>query len=231
VSALAEGLFEGDLAVKGERLALVTFATGARCQRAGEVHYLDMAGGDLTRLNSSRAPLLLEHRPWIDALLGNVVEAWAENGEAYAVVRFAETQLAAEIWQLIGSGFPIAASLGYSIGQTRPGDLKGEPGAFIIDTWAANEISACVTGADAGAHFVQRSLAEIAELREERRARRLAQERAEKLAAVKGDRWRAWAANGAAEFIGAAAGVSARKLSGPLATAVERHLAELEGEI
>jgi hypothetical protein len=224
-----DGTFTGDLAIEGQRLALATFATGARMQRGDEIHYLDMASGDLTMLNK-RAPFLCEHRFYIEDLLGCVQEAWLEDDRAMAIVRFNTQPMAERVWSLIQDDFTVGCSVGYSILSARPVEVEQRSG-FVVDAWAATEISACITGADAGAHISCRPLEELAALREQRMARRLERERSEKIAALRGDAWRHWATNGAAEFVGAAAGVSAHKIQAPLISAVERHLAELESHV
>jgi hypothetical protein len=232
MSQLSEGRWPGELSPKDERLALVTFATGAEVQHGDEVHYLDVAAGDLSVLNSGRAPFLKEHRYWIEDLLGSVQTAWIEDDKALAIVRFADTIAANQIWDLIRQGFPIGASLGYRIGTTRSVDLGTErSNGFIVDTWQATEISACIEGADPGAHVRHRPFAELAALRDERMARRLERERADKIAALKGERWRHWAANGAASFIAATADVPEDRIASPLVAAVEAHLAKLEAEL
>jgi hypothetical protein len=183
-------------------------------------------------LNTGKAPFLLEHRYHLEDMLGSVVEAWVGGGVAQAIVRFADMPSANRVWALLEQGFPIAASAGYQIGATRPVDLEGESGRrFIVDTWKATEISACVAGADQGAHISCRPLPELAALTEQRRARRIERERDECRAALKADTWRKWAANGAADAVAAAAGVTPAKIRSPLIAAVEHHLADLENDL
>ena len=50
-----EGRWPGALQITAPRLALATFATAAEVQTSGEVHYLDMAGGDLSRPEQRRS--------------------------------------------------------------------------------------------------------------------------------------------------------------------------------
>jgi hypothetical protein len=213
---------------ESERLALCTFTTGAQVKTNNEAYYLDVTGGDLEILNSGRAPFLLEHRYWMDDLLGNVQEAWIEDGKAFAVVRFCNMPNANRVWDLLEQGFPLGCSFGFSIGECRP-VAAGGPG-YIVDSWLATEVSACVTGADRNATISPRPYAELAALREERRAERIDRERAGRVAGLKGDAWRRWARNGAADALAYRLAVSVDRISEPLADLVEAHLEELSRE-
>jgi hypothetical protein len=216
----------GTITAQAERLALCTFTTGAQVRTNGDAYYLNVTGGDLEILNSGRAPFLLEHRYWFDDLPGNVQEAWIEDGKALAVVRLADMPNSNIVWTLLQQDFPLGCSFGFSIGECRPVDAGG-PG-FIVDSWAATEVSACVRGADKNAMIVPRPIAELAELREQKRAERLERERAERLAGLRSAEWRAWAMDGAADGLAQHLGVPSDLIRLPLLAEVEKRLGALE---
>ena len=167
-----EGRWPGALQITAPRLALATFATAAEVQSSGEIHYLDMAGGDLADLNSG-GPLLLEHRASIDNLLGSVEEAWIDGDQAQAIVRFADLPTANTIWALLEQGFPIGCSMGYHVHSVRPAD--GREGCYHVDAWSAYEISAAIItkAGNPFASITRRSYAELVALQQQQRDKRL----------------------------------------------------------
>ena len=152
-------------------------------------------GADLRALNC-RAPFLLEHRKYLEDLLGSTEEAWIEDDRAYAIVRFADLPLANQVWSLLEQGFPIGASIGYEILSCRPVEIEGATEgatAWVVDAWRAFEVSAAVivNGVDVHAGIVHRPFTEFAQLQSQRRAARLGLERAARIEALEAGRWRA----------------------------------------
>jgi hypothetical protein len=215
--------FSGELEAAGERLAIATFSSGTKVVKGGETYYLDVTSADLSILNSGRAPLLREHQFYLDSFLGQVQEAWvSESGRCHAVVRFANLPEAGHLWQLLQQGFPLGVSAGYNVGEIEPFE-----DGFLIRNWQPYELSLCVRGCDEHATVRCRPLVELAELRDERRAQRLAAAHSARHLALRGDQWRHWAGNSGADAIAAEIGVAPDRLHAPLLAAVEQHLAKL----
>jgi len=138
------GTIEGRLAPHPDapRHAVAIFATSDPVDhRNGEGPIvLDMAGCDLSLLNSGRAPLLLDHLRMHSGIVGGVVKAWTEGGQAFAHLRFARTPEADRALSMIRDGFGQNISAGFSFGGD---DLEpiGDSGARICRRWRPHEIS------------------------------------------------------------------------------------------
>jgi hypothetical protein len=98
------------------RRALICFssATGTDDCRIDALCRIDMAGADLSLLNSGRAPLLADHSNFVDALLGVIESAWIAGDRAFAVARFASTPRALEAWGLVRDGILANVSMGFN---------------------------------------------------------------------------------------------------------------------
>jgi len=124
------------------REAVIFFATSdAVVSQAGaEPVMLDMAGADLSLLNTGRAPLLVDHHRHHSGVIGGILRAWIEGERALAHVRFARTQAGEDALSLIRDGFGRSASVGFSYG---PEDLEpsGTNGVHILRRWRPFEIS------------------------------------------------------------------------------------------
>ena len=66
---------------------------------------------DLGLVRSGRCPLLVEHHPYVEHLLGSVVAATVEGGELRLLCRFARGGRADEVWSLLEQGFPLVDQL------------------------------------------------------------------------------------------------------------------------
>jgi hypothetical protein len=100
----------------GERLALATI-TGAAYHFGDDRLRYDMTEDavDLSLVRTGRCPLLGEHIHHLSGLLGRVEAAAVEDGELKALVRFARTPAASEVWSLVEQGFPISLSAGGTV--------------------------------------------------------------------------------------------------------------------
>jgi hypothetical protein len=68
------------VAADGDRLAGALLSAGAHRQGDDEIRYaLEPGCVDLSRVRAGRAPLLLEHRPYLDSLAGLVPDAWLDG--------------------------------------------------------------------------------------------------------------------------------------------------------
>ena len=138
------GTIEGRLAPHPDapRDAVVIFATSDPVDhRNGEGPIvLDMAGCDLSLLNSGRAPLLLDHLRMHCGIVGGILNAWVEGNAAFALVRFARTEAAENALSMIRDGFGQNISVGFSFGadDLEPIDCTG---ARICRRWRPHEIS------------------------------------------------------------------------------------------
>jgi len=124
------------------RDAVVVFAASDPVEhRNGEgCIALDMGGCDLTLLNSGRAPLLRDHLRQHNGVIGGVVRAWTEGGQAFALVRFGRTPEAENALTLIRDGFGqnVSSAFTYDADDLMPIDGTG---ARICRRWRPFEIS------------------------------------------------------------------------------------------
>ena len=106
---------------------------------------LDMAGADLSLLNSGRAPLLLDHYQDFGSVVGVVERAWIEGDAAFASVRFAESVARGrEAWELVREGVLSNVSMGFSALRVADAD----PRRCRVRWWRPFELSLCAVPAD-----------------------------------------------------------------------------------
>lgn len=129
----------------GPREAVALFATSTHVMDSEGERVLDMAGGDLSRLNSGRAPLLADHVRSVQGILGVVEAAWLDGERALCRVRFGQTRDAEEAWCLVRDGIASSVSMGFRIHAAEP---LGEAGARRITAWQPYEISLVPLPAD-----------------------------------------------------------------------------------
>ena len=115
------------------------------------VGLLAMEGGDLSLLNSGRAPLLANHEHHLDAILGVVEMAWidATLGRAFAIARFAPTRRGQEAQAMVAAGVLNNCSMGFTMAAD-----DGEDPASVqaIQWWRPYEITLCALPANWHGH-------------------------------------------------------------------------------
>ncbi|ONG47964.1 hypothetical protein BKE38_22360 [Pseudoroseomonas deserti] len=133
--------------------ALLCFASHdvIRRSRVGRPFRLSMEGGDLSLLNSGRAPLLANHEHHLDAILGVVEMAWidASLGSAFAIARFAPTRRGLDAQAMVGAGVLNNCSMGFTMSAD-----DGEDPASVqaIPWWRPYEITLCALPANWHGH-------------------------------------------------------------------------------
>lgn len=135
----------------GGREVRLSFSSEVEVLRSFGWEVLGHASGevDLSLLETSHAPLLLDHRPTIDAKIGTVVSVGIENGRGVAVVRFAASAQADELLARIEGGEGFAVSVGYRVLRfARTGEREGAPILRAV-RWQPYEISLVAVPADA----------------------------------------------------------------------------------
>lgn len=129
------------------RRVVVRFASSAPCWGTDETPaWLDMAGVDLSLLNTGRAPLLLDHNRDFDSLVGVVERAWVEGDAAFAMVRFAgSAPRARRALALVREGVLSNVSMGLYLLRETAGDPLT---ANRVRWWRPFEVSLCTVPAD-----------------------------------------------------------------------------------
>jgi len=114
------------------------------------VEELDLAGADLTRLNSGSAPVLDSHaRASVRNQVGVVEKAWIEDGKLHARLRFSARPEVEPIWQDVQDGVIRSVSLGATIDEKAWEEAKqGKPRVLRISRWSPFEVSLVPVGAD-----------------------------------------------------------------------------------
>lgn len=121
--------------------------------------YLRMSGADLSRYRRNSVVLDTHNRFEAGAIIGKATVSIA-NRELVAVITFAETERADEIWQLVRGGFLKALSVGFRARDVQvieegessgSGKSKIQGPARIVKDWQLYEISVVPVGADAEA--------------------------------------------------------------------------------
>jgi hypothetical protein len=139
------------------RRALICFSTelGTDDCRYDALCRIDMAGADLSLLNSGRAPLLADHANYVDAILGVIESAWIDGDRAFAVARFASTPRALEAWGLVQDGILGNVSMGFNHPPPADGeDLTPTRRPRHIRQWRPHEISLVAVPGNWQAHVV-----------------------------------------------------------------------------
>lgn len=78
----------------------------------GRPRFYDPAEADLRLLRSGSAPLLLDHRYDVGALVGVIESAWIEGSALHATARFGPTRRCGEVWSLVSAGVLVHVSMG-----------------------------------------------------------------------------------------------------------------------
>lgn len=144
-----------------KRTAEIIFTTGARVLRSNwsdgkfwEELEVSEKAVDLSRFNSGRAPLLVDHDGRsVGSVVGVIESARIAGGKGYANVRFARDAKSEEIFQKVADGVLTSISVGYRIERME----KIEAGAdsipvFLATRWEPAEASLVSMPADPGAH-------------------------------------------------------------------------------
>ena len=135
---------------RDERLALAIVTSGAFGYGGQRIAYsLEPGAIDLSLVRSGRCPLLVEHHPYVENLLGSVVAATVEGDELRLLCRFARGGRSDEIWSMLEQGFPLSVSAGGEIEHAEP---AGEDLVRAV-RWKLVEVSVCVRGRDERAHI------------------------------------------------------------------------------
>lgn len=138
------------------RTVVVSWGAGAPVRRrmagAAVVEELDMSADavDLSQLKNG-AKLLDSHRAEsVMNVLGTVEDAWLENGEGFARVRFSKRPDVEPIWQDVRSGVLTGVSVGYVVHKWAE---RNENGTRIQRAvrWTPIEVSLVATPADGSA--------------------------------------------------------------------------------
>lgn len=119
---------------------------------------LDLAGADLSRLNSGAAPVLDGHQAaGVSSVIGVVERASVSAGKGTARIRLSERPFVDPILRDVKDGILRNVSIGYSIDEATliPGK-NGQPDTLRVTRFTPMEISLVAIPADAGAR-VQRS--------------------------------------------------------------------------
>jgi phage head maturation protease len=140
----AEGLAAPHLSNEGGARVLLCFATHAmvRLSRCQSPFRLDMAGADLSLLNSGRAPLLADHDRSLGGILGVVETAWidTEAGAAFAIARFAPTDRGQEAQAMVAASVLANCSMGFAMSPVE--ELEGgSASASTVAWWRPFEVS------------------------------------------------------------------------------------------
>jgi hypothetical protein len=177
-----------------------------------------------------RAPLLVQHSQHVEDVIGVIEQGWIEDLLGLAVVRFARTERADRFWRMLVDGIPISASLGYAVLEAEPAPDHTEACPhFICRRWRADEISLVGFGRDYGAR-VDTSLSGLVELLQTKREEREIERRVERGLALRSDRWRAWARDGACDTLASRLGIASDLLRPELSRLVDEHLQEFVRE-
>lgn len=133
----------------------VSFSSEAPVETYWGTEYLDHADGaiDLQRLLNTGIALFNHDR---DAVIGVPARVWVENGRGRAVLRFATTEFAESIRQLVEDGVLRGVSVGYMVDvwEEVKSDAVSTDGRFpgpcsIARSWWPFEISLVTVPADA----------------------------------------------------------------------------------
>jgi len=142
----------------GERRADMVWYTGATITQFSFAHgvhdltlSMDPSHVRMGRLNSGRAPLLLNHADYSVRNVVGVIESATLQG---ASVRFSNNESVAPIWRDVQDGILANVSVGARLHKlketTKDGDTRR---SFTAVDWEPHEVSIVPVGADPGASF------------------------------------------------------------------------------
>jgi hypothetical protein len=209
------------------RLAKVIWSTSQQLYRDGEYHTLDLAGGDLSNMQG-HGPLLVQHSTHAEDIIGVIETTWVEGPIGVSLVRFARHDRAEYFFGMLLDQIPLAASLGYAITRAEPADDHSpDRPHYIARRWRGDEISVVGFGRDEGARF-DTSLQGLVDLQQTKRVEIETAKRVERRLQLRADRWKAWAADGAATSLAHDLGAPISLVRSRLSDLVDEHLAQLE---
>lgn len=134
----------GVVQVKGDEpgkvLAMVATSTPCEGSAPNFPHWLDMAGANLSILNSGRAPVVLDHALSVEKMVGVVERAWIAGDACWAVLRFGTTPRCREVWQLVADGVLSNISIG---ANARFAPEPDDSGTYRAEYWVPHEVSLC----------------------------------------------------------------------------------------
>ena len=132
------------------RLVRLSFSSEEPYMRDGGFEILGHKPGevDLTRLNSGNAPLLKDHNPALDSMVGFVEKAEIVNGRGQAMVRFSKSEDGDKMLALVRAGEVKCVSVGYRVqASTHVSEREGRP-VYRATRWSPYEISLVAVPAD-----------------------------------------------------------------------------------
>ena len=131
------------------RTARFVAATRGPVQTWGGARYFNMDGVNLARFDANPVVLDSHNRMELSAIIGSA-KVSVQRGKLMAVVTFAETERADNVWQLVQQGFARAVSIGFQelqITDIPEGTTQGigknkiVGPAYIVEQWELAEIS------------------------------------------------------------------------------------------
>jgi hypothetical protein len=156
---------------------------------------LSAEAGDLTAVQTGRAPLLMEHGFRFDNLLGALTAAWFDAGPMLCVTaRLARTPDADRVLAFIRDGLPLSISVGADIVEAELIETMSDGRRHIKAVrWRLREVSLVVYGRNphAALHDIESAIGQGLLTRRADGGAAYARRDAEKRLAL--DRWRAWA--------------------------------------
>lgn len=106
---------------------------------------------ELEKLNRN-GPVLDGHMQWESRnVIGSVQQAWIENGQGKAILKFSEADDVEPIWQRVRDGSLRACSMGFVVHSIEIDDLGEDTEVWRFTRWEPREISMVPIGADSGA--------------------------------------------------------------------------------
>ena len=111
---------------------------------------------DLSRMKG--APLLRDHRRYLDAQVGVIESAMISGGKLMAVYKFADVPSVEETWQMMEQGIIRQVSVEAQINQTRDITQKGAAmKSLLAIDWQPQAVALVPVGADPGAVLMAES--------------------------------------------------------------------------
>jgi hypothetical protein len=220
------------VAADGDRVAGAVLSEGAHRLGDDELRYAVEPGCvDLSRVRSGRCPLLLEHRPFLDALAGVLLDAWLEGPLLACTARVARGGAGDDVWNWIGQGLPLSISMGAAIVEAEPAGPSPYGGtSFRVTRWSLRELSVCVHGKDEHAHLRRLDARENRGWLERKAAGAPEEARRAVHATLHLDKWETWS-TGAGLAIAAGLGADPDRVCDLLEEQVRRQVERLQGEL
>jgi hypothetical protein len=220
------------VAADGDRLAGALLSAGAHRQGDDEIRYaLEPGCVDLSRVRAGRAPLLLEHRPYLDSLAGLVLDAWLDGPLLCCTARVARGGPGDEAWNWLSQGLPLSLSMGAAIVDAEPVGPSPYGGtSFRVSRWALEELSLVVRGKDEHAHLRRLDASENRGWLARKAAGAPEEARRAVHARLHLDKWETWS-TGAGLAIAAGLGADPDRVCDLLEEQVRRQVERLQDEL